>query len=91
MSWVAILGKSFFSLLIIHLEDAHSDIQGGGWNSHPWAIWEIQDGRQYGRQHLGDLKKRNDFLNIWHTDLILVFIPTFSSISNYMECINFLS
>ena len=38
---------------------------------------------QYGRQH------RNNFLNIWHRDLILVSIPTFFSISNYMECIKF--
>ena len=30
-------------------------ISRGVWRSHPWAIWEIQDGRQYGRQHLGDL------------------------------------
>ena len=30
-------------------------ISRGGGRSHPWEIWEIQDGRQYGHQHLGDL------------------------------------
>ena len=30
-------------------------ISRGVWRSHSWAIWEIQDGRQYGRRQLGDL------------------------------------
>ena len=27
-------------------------ISMGVWHFHPWAIWEIEDGRQYGCQHL---------------------------------------
>ena len=64
-------------------------ISKGVWRSHPWAIWEIQDGRQYGRQHLDDLQKLYNFHNIWHRDLILVSIPTFLGLSNHMECIKF--
>ena len=78
----------FFSLLIIHLWDTHSDIQGV-WRSHLWAIWEIQDGRQYGHQHLGDSWKCNNFQNIWCKCLILVSIPTFWGISNHTEYIKF--
>ena len=44
---------NFFSLLIIHLCDAHSDIQGYVTFSSLSNL-EIQDGRQYGRQQLGD-------------------------------------
>ena len=64
-------------------------ISRGVWRSHRWAIWEIQDGRQYGRQHLGDLWKLDNFHNIWRRVLILVSIPTFLGTSNYMECITF--
>ena len=30
-------------------------ISRGVWCSHPWAIWEIQDGRQYGCHHFSEL------------------------------------